>query len=381
MKLLDIVSQLSILLPKYTDKFSTTLSISSITASSGIGTIITSTAHGLTTNNAVTLSDVQSETPVLSVTQSGFNYTFETAIPHDLTYGWEEHTNVELSGFTDSNWNDSFTLQDVQNRNNFKIQSTNTAPALNGDEKLLEIRVGGINGRYSVTVIDSVTFTVSGDFGDGIYQGGTISSGVRIAGSVDFERAQEQYTKQQLSDYWMFVVMHDAEISKDRATYSDATATPTQGTDIRLRMIDGFSLFIFKNVTQDIAAQDAVDICRHDLLLPVMQSVFGSRFDSGLSTGPEFRTIPQGHGVASYDGAVYVYTYEFQVSMDLVETDTVKPQDTRAFRDIDFTETVDEQDMTVTIPLEDEIVIEGGCTPCLNFSIPANSQYLPLGIP
>lgn len=355
MKLLDITNQLSLILPKYTDYFSNTVGITSITASGGTATIVTSAVHNLTTGAGVTLSDVQTQTFITAVSQDGLIFTFTTGTVHDLTYGWEDHTAITLGDFTDVDWNTSFVLKGVPDRNTFKIQSINTIPVLNTNDKLLEIRSDGISGRYAITVVDTTTFTITGDFDDGTYQGGTVSSGVRIAGAINFERAQAQYTKQSLTDFWMFVIMSDAETSKDRSALSDATATPTQGTDIRLRLVDGFSLYVFKNVTEDIAAEQAVDICRHDLLLPIMKSVFGTRFTSGLSTGQEFRTIPQGHGFASYDGAVYVHAYEFQMSMDLVETDTVEPQDTMAFHDIDFIQTVDTEDMTVTIPLDEEL--------------------------
>jgi hypothetical protein len=358
MRLLDVVGQLQLILPKHTDKLSTTLVISSITVSSNVATIITSSVHGLTTGQAVTLSNVQSRTAISGVSQSGNVFTFTTSVDHDLTSTWPDHATVELSGFTDSAWNNSFTLTDVPNRRTFKVQSTNTLPTLNTNEVLLEVRIDGVNGRFSATVSNTTTFTISGTFNDGVYVGGTVSSAVRVAGAVDIERAIDQYTEQNVQDLWAFVVMNDAETSKDRHTFSDATATKTTGQDMRLRLLDGFTITFVANVSTDIAAQLNIDIMRHDLLLPVLQSVYGARFDTGLSGNADFRTVLTGHGISLYNRAVLAYTYSFETVMDLTNDDAVIDQDTRAFRDINYTELIggdDTTDMTILpIDLDDE---------------------------
>ena len=88
-----------------------------------------------------------------------------------------------------------------------------------------------------------------------------------------------------------------------------------------------------------------------------MKSVFGVKFDTGLSSGPDFKAILTGHGVSRYNRAVIEYTYSFEVAMDLTNDDTVEPENTRAFRDIDFTESIgsdDTTDMTVNVDLDDE---------------------------
>lgn len=353
MKLFDVVTQLQLLLPKFTDKVATVLPISSIVASSGVATIQTSSAHGLLSGQAVTIANVEVKIPITAVSKSGNLYTFTTSPAHDLTSTWPEHVNVTLSGFTDGAWNGSFVLKSVPNRNNFVVQSANSLPTLNGNEVLHEFRADGINGRFQPTIVNTITFTIAGSFLDGNYTGGSVSSGVRIAGAVTIERALEQYTEQNLTDLWLFVVMNDAEISKDRNTFSDATATRSRGEDIRIRIIDGFTITAVKNTTQDIAAVDALDICRHDLYSPILQSVYGAMFDTGLSGAADFKAVPTGHGLAAYEKAYLAYSYAFEFVMELTEADAVYEGDTRAFRDIDYTEKVggdDTTDMTI-IPI------------------------------
>jgi hypothetical protein len=357
MKLSDVVTQLALLLPGYTDKLSSVLSISSITVSGGVATIVTSTPHGLLDGEVITVADVETLTSIISVSKNGNIYTFTTGTDHDLTSTWPEHATVTLSGFTDGAWDAAFTLTGVPNRRNFKVRSANGLPVLSGSEVLHEIRVDGVNGRQIITLVNTTTFTYSGSFLDGDYLGGSFNAGVRVAGSVTLERADEQYTKQLTDKLWAFVVMRDAEVSKDRHSLSDATATRATGDDMRVRLIDGFSVFYFMPTSDDIMGVVAMDVCRHDLLLPTLKSVFGARFDTGLSGEADFRTVLTGHGFVKYNRAFLVYGYEFEFVTDLTNDDAVNQGDTRAFRDIDYIQLVggdDTVNMIADIDLDDE---------------------------
>lgn len=359
MKLLDVVKQLHSVLPQYTSLFSDVLNVGSIVASGGVATIVTATNHGVKSspNASLTLANVNSETPIGSVSKDGNTVTFGASADHDLTFGWKDHDTVSLDGFTDSAWNDSFKLLRVPNRRTFVVQSTEALPVLNGNEFLLENKIGGINGRYQPTFVDIKTLTITGAFSDGNYEGGTVGSGVRVGGMINPDDISEYYTSQNLNDFWMFVSMHDAELSKDRHSLSDAEATRATGDDIRMRLLDGFTISIVKNVTKDISAIDAIDVCRDELQLPILKSVFGAKFDTGLSSSADFKAVLTGHGVALYNRAIIIYNYDFEFAMDLTNDDTVEPENTHAFRDIDLTEVIngdDTIDMTVTVDLDDE---------------------------
>ena len=357
MKLSDVVAQLQLILPKFSTLLSTSLPIASIVAASNVATVVTSSAHGLTTGKSVVMANVAVKTPITGVSKSGNLYTFTTFPAHDLTSTWPDHATITLSGFTDSVWNDTFALKSVPNRNDFVIQSANSLPVLNGKEVLHEVRSDGVNGRFEITVVNATTFTIAGSFLDGTYTGGSVNSGVRIAGAITIERAIAEYTKQPPSDLWIFVRMHDADISKDRHSYSDATATRGIGDDIRTRLIDGFTITAIKNTTQDIAAVDALDILRHDLLQPILKSVNGARFDTGLAGDADFKSILTGHGLAIYERAYLAYNYDFEFVTEITAGDSVNIGDTRAFRDIDYTLRQggdDTEDMTITLDLDDD---------------------------
>lgn len=352
MRLLDIVNQIRTILPKHTDRFSTLINTTSISVVSNVATITTATAHKLQDNNIITLSGYLTETPIEDVSQDGLLFTFTTTTDHDLTETWQDQ--VTLEGFDSTSWNATFTLSKVPNRKTFVIKSTNSLPSLNTNEFIYEDRIDGINGQYSVTVINANKFTISGQFLDGDYNSGVINTKVRVVSNLNIERFLEQYPEQIVNDLYMCVVMNDADVSKDRNTYTDAVAAPVTGSEIRLHLVDGFTIYVVGNVSSEYAAQGLIDICRHDLLLPILKSVYGARFPTGLSNETDYRTIFTGHGIDSYDKSKYVHFYNFEMSMELTEDDAVDRNDTRAYRDSIHSLTVDEQYMTITVDQDDE---------------------------
>lgn len=362
MKLADVQNQARLLIPRYTELFSDTQTIVSILVASGVATVTTSTAHGVVTNSQLTLTNVETRTPIDAVSKDGLVFTFGTSVPHDLTEGWPDNSTIELGGFTDGAWNTTFSLKSANNRETFQVQSAETIPTLNGNEYLLEPnRIDGINGMHSATVTGATTFTFTTTANDGTYTpvNGRVSSAPRIAVSVDIDRSLSEYTKHDTQDFWMFIVPPSVvDVSKSRSAQSDANVTVGNGEDIRGRMLDGFEIIIVVNVTEQIAAATALDVCRDELLLPMMRTFLGAYFPTGLTTSNDFKTILASHGDVEYNRAVFVYRYTYQVVMDFTDSDTVRPLDTRAFRDLNYTLKVggdDTTNMTVLpIDLDDE---------------------------
>ena len=99
----------------------------------------------------------------------------------------------------------------------------------------------------------------------------------------------------------------------------------------------------------------ALDICRHDLLLPMTKTLLGIKPDNGLSVSTDFKVIITGHRVASYNRAYLVYAYDFEAVSDITNCDEVEDRNTRAFRDIDYTLEVggaDTENMLADIDLD-----------------------------
>jgi hypothetical protein len=335
MRLYDIVNQLKVVLPRYTNRFSTTCGIVSIDVTNNIGIVITTEPHGLLDGHEITLSNFSLKNIIEDVSQDGLVTTFTTSIAHDLTEGW--HPEIILGDFDDDDWNNPFPLLSVPNRKTFKIRSTNSEPILNTTNYILENRIDGINGTYQVTVIDSTSLSIVCDTIDGTYSAGSFNSDVRVTGSVEIDHFMRKYSEQNINSYWLCVVMHDAEVSKDRNTYTDAVANPSLGADMRLTLIDGFSIYVIGNSSKELLGENIIDVCRHELLKPILKCVYGMVFSSGLSTDSDFRTILTGHKTYGYDRARYIHQYSFEMSMHLSEEDTVEREDTRAYRNTEIT--------------------------------------------
>lgn len=376
MKLADVVAQLQVILPIFTDYFSEVADIEAITVTPTEVIIKTSVPHNLTTGDGVNISNVGFKNPIDGIAKDGNVFELAVTTKHDLTFGYPGYETVALGGFDNESWDASFDLVSVPNRNRFQISSANPIIALTGNEYLSENRIDGVNGRFGATVIDEDTFSISGEFGVGDYIGGQVKTCIRIAGSVNIERTLEEYTKQKTTDMWAFVSMHDVVASKDRNAYNDGVATFAAGEDVRLRLIDGFSVFLFANTSESIAAVDATDIFRHDMLEPLLKSLYGAIFDTGLSTAGDFKAILKGHGQSFYNRAILVYQYNFEFSNDITLADSVDPQNTRAFSKIEYSQRINPAGITndnpVAFPLQFPIDFDDNAVPGMhaNFELP-----------
>ena len=94
MKAKDIINQLAAILPKKTALFNDSVVASSITRTGSTVTVITSSAHNLSTNDNVTITDSTVLNPV-TITQVGNIATGTTTNAHDLTEVW--HKTVKIS--------------------------------------------------------------------------------------------------------------------------------------------------------------------------------------------------------------------------------------------------------------------------------------------
>jgi len=361
MRLNDVADQLRLLLPQYTNRFSETLSVSSITVSGSVATIVTTSPHKLTTGKSVIINGVGRKTPISDVSNDGLVFNFETGADHDQTMNWYSNPSdrttlgkIVMGGFTNTSWNGSHDLQAVPNRRNFKLRSALPAPVLTGSEYILEISAGRMYGAFQVTVINATSFSILGNFTSGQYLGGVISKNPRVAVAIDgldvWSRIQ---TPLQSNEFAIYVLPTPVATSKDRTELSDAVSGKTRGTDFRLKILSGFSLLIIAPTHAELSAGVAIDVCRHELRGPIYKCLAGAILDSGTSEDAKFKAIPIDDAVVNYEKAILVYSYEFQVPFEINGDDTVPPAQTSAFRDISYT--LEEADgMNAPINLDDE---------------------------
>lgn len=357
MKMQEVANHLRQYLPARTDRFHDILPIASISATSTVATVTTSANHGLVSGHVVALVGVETRTPIAAVSKSALLTTFTTSADHDLTEGNPDTPDVALFGFDAGDWNASHELVNVANRRTFTVKNLFAEPTLNGSEVLLEPnRVDGINGTYSVTVASKTTFTISGSFVAGTYTpvGGKVIGNPRIFVAASLERATAIYLDQP-ERFACFVIPGEAVVSKDRASLSDAVAAKAEGDTLRLRLLDEFSIFVYAPCSDEHAGELAVDICRHELLGPIIHSLYGLKFDTGLAC-PEsdFRLVLTGHGIFFYNPAYLVHGYHFQAPSDLTDDDAAERNQSRAFRDIDLSILGAHTPLTATVNLDED---------------------------
>ena len=339
MKISEIVLQLANVLPLLSSKYTTAVAVATITGDGAVATVETVTAHGLSVNSPVYITNVRIDTAITTVSLVGNIATIETATDHDLTLGWPPHATVSLSGFTDSDWNGSFPLTAVQNRRKFSVDVTgNSAPTLNGNEVLEELVTGGFNGTQQVATVPSATsFTFASTFNTAA-SGGSVVTEIRIAGAESGARAEAEYTKQEDNDFWLFVTQPDSvSVSKDRRALGDAVSEQGPNTDFQLDIIDGFTVWAFVPAKNSKAGLSPSDIARDEVLRDLLLSVQRYRPSSGLADPTPSRIVLRSHGPAVYTGAYYVHQFIFEIPLRMSTEDTNTLSQTVAFRDASLT--------------------------------------------
>jgi hypothetical protein len=107
MKLKRIVNQLRAVLPKFSSKFNTAVSISTLTSSGSTATA-TSTDHGYSVGDFVLIKGAKVPYTVSSLTRLGTQATAITSSDHQIVY--EEDATVEISGANETDYNGTKTL-------------------------------------------------------------------------------------------------------------------------------------------------------------------------------------------------------------------------------------------------------------------------------
>lgn len=347
MKGSDVIALMRQNLPLATDLFSETVGVVSITRSGTTVTVITSAVHGKSTGEVVTIQGALIPNPLTSLTRVDSLVTGVTGTPHDLTKGYQ--LNITIEGATESEYNGMPLLVDVPDRNTFTYNVTGTpsTPAT-GSPTLLEDRIDGYNGVFTVTVIDPTTFTYEITGTPASPAAGTpiVHTGLRISTAITIERALEAYTKQSQLGYWAFVILDDNDVSRDRSIENDATTILVAVNARRVRQIENFSIYVAIPTTASIVAGDERDAA-DNVMVALFKSILGAKIPSNLSSERAYAISSVGDGLFGYEKAFYVHRFTFQTVRDILGGDMVPDTPNRAFRDIGL-ETVNTFDEILT---------------------------------
>lgn len=362
MKASDIVNQLSAILPKFSDKFTSNFSVTGLSRVGTTVTAITAAAHGLSIGKAVNIIGAQTPISIGSLTRALTTGTMITDTDHDITAG--VNTDVEIVGATEAEFNGTFTIIAVKNRRTITFSMPDSgavtatgAPLLLNGSSFLE----SYNGLFEVTAVPSTTSFEYEVTNATLFTPptGTIiaRTNPRISASISSDRVVDAYTKQSSGDLWAFVILDDVSASKSRNIDTDAVDNLQRGNEFRQQIVQPFSILIVIPTTQEITARDARDLSE-DLFRPICQSILFSKIDSGLFVGAQNPIQFVDHGFVAYNTAFYAHTYNFQMTSDITFDDTIGYSEDVAFRDIALGMNIDfgtqEDPLTVTINLDDE---------------------------
>lgn len=340
MKAIDVVEQLQLKLPKFTDAFTTDIPIKSLTRSVTIMTAVCNDPHNLSIGHIVIILGAIAPIPISSLIRVGAVGTLVTVTPHDLTDKIAK--TIQLSGSVEAEFNGTFTRLQIKNRTTITFTMVDSGPTTATGSPVIENAESILRNYNQTFQVSAILSNVSFQFihpvtslPDPI---GTIiaRSNPRISAAITIERAQAAYTKMIKKEKWMFVILDDSVASKSRQISSDAVDNLQRGTFFRQQVVQSFEVFVFFPVQDELAARESRDQAE-DLFRPICRSVLSFLFDSGLFVGAQNPVQFVDHGVFKYDTATYIHSFAFQNVADLTFNDTVGPEDDVAFRDIDLT--------------------------------------------
>lgn len=344
MKAEYIIRQLVSELAKHTDLFTDEIPVATITAASGVVTVVTTAPHGLVSGSNVTVQNVLRSTPIVALTQSGGVGEGETATNHDLTEGFQD--TVRIEGANEAQYNGTFPLLSVPNRLNFTFDIDPTAPSpATGSPVLIEDVCDTFNGTFAVTVVDAVTFTYESPdtslTGAGFLTPDSFIRGNhRISGAVDVLRAINSYTRQpEPDDLWAFVILGELDVNRDRSINTDVAALYNNpNSSFRQRVIQDFFIYVITPSTTSISGRPERDLM-HDVYIALNKSLLLAKFDTGTANTETSGVTTLGHTFSDYANAHYTHEFRYQMTADLIyaagdENDTSFKPCTRAWRDV-----------------------------------------------
>lgn len=363
MKAEDVVLKLAANLPQLVDNFTDNHEITSLTSAGFTATAVTAAPHNMVPGKGVSIVGAQTPLVITTLTRVGIIGTLVTSLAHDIT---KVPTTVVIDGANEAEFNGEFNIISVPDRFtvNFSLPDSGATIAtgspllLNGTSALQQY-----NGVYSIVSVPtptSFTYTLSNDSLYSPAMGSIKARGnARISSAASIEDVFAVYDENPAHETWLFVVLDDVNASKKRQILSDATDNTQRQDYFRQQIIQSLGVFLFiPTGVNQIAGRQARDLAE-ELFRPICQSILFEKFDSYLFVGAFNPLQFTSAGFQGYNGATYVHRFSFEQMADLLFEDTVGYSEDVAFRDIDFSMTLDVgtqvDALTADINLDDEI--------------------------
>jgi len=328
----DIINQLKVQMPRYTDLFSENSVISNYVINSNTVTF-TVNNHGFQNGDIITVRGATLQNDISSfVVNPNGTITFTTNLRHDMTTNWQEQ--VEIRGF--ANYDGFYDIVSLSNDHTYFTIVGTSAPI--GTGYILENRIDGINGTYVVSNVTTNTFDVDVSIlqtGSYIISNAYVSHNVRVSGITSADRIEQIYNRQDINNWWAFVEMRESSMSYSKQSETQAVQKITNSSDFNGELVIKFSVYVVAPSGESLGV-DIVDKIQE--LRPIMiKSLAGSAFSAGFSDNKGYLSMFTGDSIAGYVGAYYVHSFNFEITSLLGNNDLVDDMETRAFTLIDKT--------------------------------------------
>lgn len=361
MKAADIVTQMMLHLPRHTDKVTTSVGISGMSVTGSVVTVTTDSAHGLSVADSVLISGTKVKTPITSLTYSGLIASVVTSADHDFTKAVGETPQCEIIGADQAAYNGTFDILSVTNLQNFTYQLESTPAASPATGTIFSIldRIDGFNGGFVVTEVpDATSFKYDLGFtppGDADFTNGLAHVQFRILPVIARETADLEYTKRpSQDDYFVFVQLGDAEVSRSRTTNNDMRNSQSYNSDKRLVVIRPVAVYVYAPSKDDLGGATVRDDIE-DFAIALYKTLDGWQPPTQLNSESNQVLNLTGHRSIAYNDSYYIHAFEFEGREDIDISDTYQVL-TRAFRDVTITNnnSFGETLTTVTADLDEQ---------------------------
>lgn len=332
MKAEEIIQQLSRTLPFITDSFTDNISISSLVRSVNTVTATSASAHGLSTGDYVFIKGAKNPVAITSAVRTGTSVLCTTATEHDLTIPFNYE--VLISGFNEAEYNGTFELVSVTDRNTFtyEVQSglsnqPTGSGVLNEDLSiafLTDVNYG-YNGYKEITKINDTQFSYSIANALNSPATGTILASInpRVSGAVTLDVAKASYEKQTTGKLWAFVVLEDGVAGRDRRQDSDANYVGEKTNFYLQDYIQPFSIYVFTPCEDEYSARASRDLMV-DIRANLGKSLLSYKAYTGFSKDKGYSITANGDNTSEYNSSYYIHRFQYEMMSVIYIEDTFR---------------------------------------------------------
>lgn len=341
MKCSEIVTHLMRYLPRLTDYFSEYRAPSSVSVS-GDTVTINMPSHGLIDGQPVCVSNSAVRNLVSNMSTVSDGVTMTTAVMHNLTNGWYQSSTVELRSVSAPSIDGTYNIVRVDSNGSFTIDSF-------PDTGLVDVYVYepidyGIDGLFNITRLSDDSFSYTLDFGEDIAPGFTLDvvastvrvhTELRITGTNDIQRALKSYEKAGADKLWLYVELGGFFPSKSNRAQTDATNEQPGAPTWMLPLTQPFGVYAVIPCNETTGRR-ARDLFEESIRYSIYKSLFGAKFESGLSAPLLSAVTPEEDGDPIYNVAYYVHNLNFSQTARITNDDRLFSDRTTPFRSIDI---------------------------------------------